>query len=87
MDFQNYTKAILIGEPTSGKPNHFGEVKTMTLPESKFALKYSTKYFTHSKKDTDSIIPDLLVETSIDDFVNGIDPVYEAIVKYNYQFN
>ena len=42
---QNDTEAIFIGEPTGGRPNHFGEVKSFNLPNSGLSVRYSTKYF------------------------------------------
>jgi hypothetical protein len=81
MDFKNMTKAILVGEETSGKPNHLGEVKLMKLPSSGLSLAYSTNYFKESEKDLNSIVPDQVIEPSFSDFKEGRDPVYEWIVK------
>ncbi len=33
-DLAARTRAILIGEPTGGKPNSYGEVESFTLPRS-----------------------------------------------------
>jgi hypothetical protein len=82
MDFKENTQAVFVGEETGGKPNHFGEVKTMVLPSSELRLYYSTKYFRYTKKDINSIIPDFTIETSFEDFKNGVDPVYEFIKNY-----
>ena len=79
IDFKKYTNAILIGEPTSGKPNHFGEVKRFTLPKSGLSVHYSSKYFRYLDDDPNSLMPDMLVETSFDDYASGKDPVLEAI--------
>lgn len=83
MDFQKYTKAILVGEETGGKPNHYGEIKKFELPSSQATVKYSTKYFTRSDKDLNTITPDIEIRTSFSDFKSGIDPVYEWIKTYN----
>lgn len=82
LDLRNDTEAVLIGEPTGGRPNHYGEVRNMQLPKSKLSISYSTKYFENSKQDTDSLIPDKIVELSFKDFINGIDPVMEEIKRY-----
>jgi len=83
-DFQDETKAIFVGEETSGKPNHYGEIQSFELPNSKLKLTYSTYYFIRTKKkNVNTIKPDYLVETSFNDYVNGIDPVFEFIKSYH----
>lgn len=79
MDFKRLTKATFIGEETAGKPNHFGEVKNLQLPESKLYVMYSTKYFKRTKKETNTIKPDVPIEMSFSDFTKGIDPVFEWV--------
>lgn len=79
MDFRNKTEAILIGEETSGKPNHFGEIRSFDLPQSKLNITYSTKYFKKTDEDIKTIVPDVRIETNFEDYMNGVDPVYEWI--------
>ncbi|MCZ4695106.1 hypothetical protein [Ancylomarina euxinus] len=79
MDFKNQTEVILIGEETSGKPNHFGEIRSFDLPHSKLNVTYSTKYFKETDEDINTIVPDVRVETSFEDYMKGVDPVYEWI--------
>lgn len=81
MDFKNLTKAILVGEETEGKPNHFGEIKIMTLPNSGLKIQYSTHYFKRTNTDLKTITPDQVTESSIQDFKQGLDPAYEWIRK------
>ena len=81
LDFKKYTNAIIIGETTSGKPNHFGEVKSFILPKSNLKVYYSTKYFKRVDTDLNTIKPDIEIETSFEDFSNGIDPIFEWIKK------
>jgi hypothetical protein len=85
IDFKNHTEAILVGEPTSGKPNHFGEVKKFKLPYSGLSVSYSTKYFKYLDEDPNSLMPDIAVETTFSDFASGKDPVLDAIRKYNVE--
>ncbi len=82
MDFKRLTHAILVGEETSGKPNHFGEVKSFRLPSSGLIVEYSTKYFKRTDKEINSIIPDYVIEMNYTDFIKGIDPVYDWIINY-----
>lgn len=55
LDFKKYTNAIIVGEITSGKPNHFGEVKNFLLPNSRLQVNYSTKYFKEVGNDLKTI--------------------------------
>ena len=79
---RNNTNAILIGEATGGKPNHYGEVRSFNLPNSNIEVSYSTNYFTHSEDDLPSLIPDIFVELTSEDFFREHDPVLEAILVY-----
>lgn len=79
MDFKRLTNAVFVGEETSGKPNHFGEVKNFQLPSSQLQINYSTKYFKRTDESIHAIIPDVNIETSFSDYARGIDPVYEWI--------
>ena len=36
-------RATLVGEPTGGKPNAYGDVRTFSLPNSRLVIRYSTK--------------------------------------------
>lgn len=81
MDFKRMTNAIFIGEETSGKPNHFGEVKSFQLPGSGIRVNYSTKYFKRTDENVSTISPDIKLEPGFSDFVSGIDPAYEWVKK------
>jgi hypothetical protein len=78
---RNETAATLAGEPTGGKPNHFGEVKEFELPNSRIVVSYSTKHFHPFKEDTAAIMPDMLVEQTSADYLQGVDPVLAVVVK------
>lgn len=81
LDFKRLTNAIFVGEETSGKPNHFGELKTLLLPSSQLKLYYSTKYFEQVADDVNTLIPDVLIESSFENIIKGIDPVFDWIIK------
>lgn len=82
IDFRNLTNSIVVGEATSGKPNHYGEIRTFLLPNSGLTVTYSTKYFKYYDTEENSINPDFIVESSFSDFKNGIDPAVEWIQNY-----
>ncbi|MCK9626143.1 MAG: S41 family peptidase [Bacteroidales bacterium] len=81
MDFKNMTQAIFVGEETSGKPNHFGEIRLFQLPSSGLKIQYSTNYFKNSALDINTITPDHIVDVTFKEFKNGCDPVYDWIIK------
>ncbi|MGL5352775.1 MAG: S41 family peptidase [Clostridium sp.] len=79
-EFKNNTNAILIGEPTGGKPNCYGEIEKFTLPNSNFLITYSTEYYKLIDDDKcEYLLPDINIEVGIVDFINGKDPVLEYL--------
>lgn len=44
-DFKRLTRAEILGEPSGGKPNCYGEILKITLPNSKFEVTYSTRFY------------------------------------------
>ena len=76
------TQAIFVGEPTSGKPSHFGQVESMRLPYSKMRVQHSTNYCAYGDLDSATLAPDITVQPSSEDFFAGRDPVLETILAY-----
>lgn len=71
--------AVLVGQPTGGKPNSYGEVRTFRLPKSGLRVFYSTKHFRMlSDEDPPGVLPDLEVAPTSYDGLTGADPVLEA---------
>jgi len=82
LSLKDKTSAVFFGEPTGGKPSHYGEVKTFALPVSGLDVSYSTKYFDYHGDQSDSLKPDVTVELSSVDFLSGRDPVLEAAIAW-----
>lgn len=82
LDFINHTNALIIGEETAGKPNHFGNVKSFYLPYSNMKVNFSTKYFNRYKKNINTLKPDIEVVRTFSDYKNGIDPILEFVKNY-----
>jgi hypothetical protein len=82
MLLQDNTQAIFVGEATGAAPNHFGEVKQFSLPNSALKVTYSTKFLKTSQSDAYTFSPDIFAERTSEDFFKGRDPVMEAILKY-----
>ena len=75
--------AVVVGEPTGGKPNHYGEIKPLKLPATGLVVYYSTRYWTFLEgEDPDSLEPDVRVEFTAEAALNGKDPALEAILEY-----
>lgn len=82
LSLKNFTKAIFCGEPTGGNVNCYGETGRITLPNSKIQVLYSSKYFKDSADYKEGFTPDIPVEQSFNNYINGIDDAYEAIKNY-----
>jgi hypothetical protein len=75
LDLKKETAAIFTGEPTGGKPNHYGEVQTFRLPHSGLPVTYSVKYFQVVEGDPESLVPDIVIELTLADYLKKSDPV------------
>jgi hypothetical protein len=86
LDFRDSLHAILIGEPTGEKPNHYGEVKQLTLPNSKLEVRYSTTFFQLIRDSNPPwLAPDIVVTRSLKDFLDGRDPALDAALRHSVQ--
>jgi C-terminal processing protease CtpA/Prc len=66
--------AILLGEPTGGKPNSYGEIEPLKLPNSGITVYYTSKYFRSSKgMDGDALFPDVSVPLTMNDLRVDVD--------------
>ncbi|WP_205411221.1 S41 family peptidase [Mucilaginibacter pineti] len=77
VDFKRDTHATLVGEPTSGSVNHYGEVRGFRLPHTKIVIGYSTRYWENWKGHNGPLMPDAAITYSVKNYANGID---EAMV-------
>lgn len=72
--------AILVGEPTGGRPNGYGEVRSFNLPNSGLPVSYSTKFFrSWPEGDPESLFPDVPAAISSTDYREGRDPALDAV--------
>ncbi|ADY13366.1 peptidase S41 [Sphaerochaeta globosa str. Buddy] len=81
MHFRQRTQARLVGTPTGGSLNHYGETAHFTLPNSDIAVSYSTKHFVMDRnyKGT-SLVPDVVIEQTVEDILLGKDTVVETLL-------
>jgi len=76
------TDVILVGEPTGGSPNHFGDAIKFQLPHSDLTLAVSSLYHNDAPGDNRTAIePQLLAPLSSGDYFSGRDPALEAILS------
>ena len=69
----------LYGEPTGGKPSHYGEVRNINLPNSNLTINYSKEFFDSSNEE-DSLYPDEIIEVSYYEYIQGTDPVLNKVL-------
>jgi hypothetical protein len=81
VQLRNDLKAVVVGETPGEKLNSYGEVRPLTLPNSRLVLQYSVKLFTLATSDTGTFDPDVVVRPTIADWLAGRDPGLEAAVK------
>jgi hypothetical protein len=81
-EFLRATDAVVVGEPTGGKPNHFGQVTGISLPYSGLHVGVSTKTFRRLDDDPATLEPDILVRLCHADLVKGLDPVLAAVLRH-----
>ena len=79
LDFRKKTKATFAGEPTGGKPCHYGQIRSFSLNHSKITIDYSTKYFKCGKKSDACLAPDIAVEPSVEDLIRNKDGLLSKI--------
>lgn len=75
------SRAVFVGEPTGGRPNHYGDVRSLELPNSGLRVQYSTKHFRMWRDEAaDTLAPDIPVPVRWADFSAGRDPLLAAVV-------
>ncbi len=75
--------ARLVGEPTGGKPNAYGDIRIMYLPNSRIEIRYSTQWFQLMNPDAPaSLDPDVRAPQSLKDCLAGRDRALEAALRH-----
>lgn len=73
--------ARVMGEPPGQRVNHYGEVRSFTLPASGLKVYHSTKQFRMEQRDADLMALDVEAVATWDDFISGKDPALEAALR------
>lgn len=79
---ERWTDATFVGTPTSSRPNFVGEDNPVALPYSRVIVSLSNRYWQDSDPwdDRPWIEPDLKVEGTAADWLEGRDPVLERVL-------
>ena len=81
VQFKQILNAQIVGTPTGGDPNHYGESYRFTLPNSKRRLSLSKRYYAFEKQAVDAVYPDIHIETTWQDYKQGKDTVLLEVLK------
>lgn len=79
--FRARTNALLVGQTIGEKPNSYQEVRTLSLPNSGWVVRYSTRFYTFTNGPENLIRPDKDIEETWDDYKAGYDPVLDWVVQ------
>jgi C-terminal processing protease CtpA/Prc len=78
--FKHYELATIVGRETGGRIELSSDVVDMELPNTKLISKIPTAILIlNGDNPSRGIIPDRIVDISVNDFINGIDPDIEAL--------
>jgi hypothetical protein len=83
---KRYTNITIIGEPASGRPNHYGAKRGFRLPNHpQIEIHCSIDYYQDSDPfDFNNIIaPDIWTKMSAADYMNNIDPAMGLVKDYD----
>jgi hypothetical protein len=80
-DFRKETTALLVGEPTGGRPNGYQENREFMLPNSHLRVWVSTEFYKFQDVDTPGVMPDKRIDPDWASYRAGRDPVMEWILS------
>jgi hypothetical protein len=84
--FDKYTNATIIGEPTAGRPNHYGAIRRFTLPNHpQVVIGCSIDYYQDSEPFdfNTTVSPDITTRMSSPDYRHNIDPAMNAVKNFD----
>ncbi|WMN62045.1 S41 family peptidase (plasmid) [Pseudoalteromonas xiamenensis] len=80
--YHQILNATLIGSPTGGDPNHYGELLMFTLPHSERRFSVSERYYAFVETPTDALYPAISVSPSWQDILDDRDVVLNKALEY-----
>jgi hypothetical protein len=84
IELEKYTDAILVGEPSGGSVQGFGNHEPVFLPNSGLGVMIATKFYQNDGPNDDrpALLPALAVAITPADYGSGRDPVLNAALRY-----
>jgi C-terminal processing protease CtpA/Prc len=82
-DVDRFTKALLVGEPTGGGVNQYGDATSVTLPVTGWNVRVATSYVQRGEPGDRrlAVAPDIRVDLASADFFATLDPVLARAVR------
>jgi tetratricopeptide (TPR) repeat protein len=83
-EIENYTEAIIVGEPTAENKNFMGDTRRVTLPNSRINayLSYAWWQDFPEWENQEYTIPHLAAEMGFEQYINNEDPLLEIALNY-----
>jgi tetratricopeptide (TPR) repeat protein len=83
-ELEKYTNVIFVGEPTGGRPNHYGDARPFTLPNSGMVIRASSVWWQDMPPfdQRNWTAPDISAEFAASDYRNNQDPALQAVLDY-----
>jgi len=81
MDLHDKLGAILVGQATGEKLNSYGEIKTLTLPNSGLRVQYTTKFFNLVPGSNSALEPVVTIPFALEDALAGRDRVLDYVLS------
>ena len=82
MDFRRELGALLVGEPTGGRVNTYGDSNTFELPLLKLRVSYATVFHRFEERELSAVMPDQFIEPRWEDFAGGRDAALTWALDY-----
>jgi C-terminal processing protease CtpA/Prc len=81
VDLLTNFNAVLVGEPTGGNTNHYGDNRQFTLPNSGISINYATVFhqLTEPRTQGQPLQPQILAELSFTDYRANRDPAMQVM--------
>lgn len=81
---EKYINVIFVGEPTSGRPNHYGDARALNLPNSGLVVRASTLWWQDLDPRDQRVwtAPHVAAEMTSADYRANHDPALAAILTY-----
>ena len=84
-EFDNYTNAIFVGEPSAENVNFYGDNRTVVLPNSKIPVRLSWAWWQDKPQwqNADWTAPHLAVDLSFEDYRTNEDPILKTALDFS----